>query len=46
MCHLNVCLGIAVYVLLFCPSKNAGCIPKLYKHNILFPTPTQPSLEL
>lgn len=26
--------------------KNAGCIPKLCEHNILFPTPTQPSSEL
>lgn len=41
MCHLKVCLSIAVYVL-FCPFKITGCIPKLYEHNILFPTPTQP----
>ena len=41
MCHLKVCLSMAVYVL-FCPFKITGGIPKLYEHNILFPTPTQP----
>lgn len=27
---LKVYLSITVYVLLFCPFKTAGCVPKLY----------------
>lgn len=48
MCHLTVCLSTLgfpsslLYLLFpyFFP-KSAGCIPKLYKHNIIFQSPTR-----
>lgn len=45
MCHLKVCLSVAVYVLLFCPfkkkNKNTDCFSKaeLTQHSLPHPYP-------